>query len=132
MAKMSKVVHCDSVNGSDNLQDLRLPYECCSQASSLLQSVKYKKGRKRKRLQRTRKKLVLPKCSSFTLNTAGSFISFQIPSTPLEMKSLTRLAHHERAFDCVKSGNTQGPGHTSPKDSNKYTYLNQCFKRICV
>lgn len=46
-------------------------------------------------------------------------MSFHIPSTPLEMKSLTRLAHHDRAFDRVKSGNTQGPGHTSPKDGDK-------------
>lgn len=49
-----------------------------------------------------------------TLKTAGSFISFHIPSTPLDVKSLTKLAHQERTFDCVKSGKTQGPGHTSP------------------
>lgn len=36
-----------------------------------------------------------------TLKTAGSFISFHIPSTPLETKSLTKLAHHARTFDCV-------------------------------
>ena len=36
-----------------------------------------------------------------TLKIAGSFISFHMPSTPLEMKSLTKLAHHARTFDCV-------------------------------
>lgn len=51
-----------------------------------------------------------------TFRTAGSFISFHMPSTPLEMKSLTKPAHQERAFDCVKSGKTQSPGHTSPKN----------------
>lgn len=57
--------------------------------------------------------------SKFTLKTDGSFMSFHIPSTPFKLKSLTRLAHHERAFDCVKSGNTQGPGHTSPDHMRK-------------
>lgn len=37
-----------------------------------------------------------------------------MPSTPLETKSLTEFAHHERVFSLVKSGKTQGPGHTSP------------------
>ena len=55
----------------------------------------------------------------FTLKTAGSFMSFHIPSTPLEIKPFTSWAHHERALDCVKSGNTQGPGHTSPKYSSR-------------
>lgn len=55
-----------------------------------------------------------------TLKTAGSFISFQIPSTPLEMKSLTKFAHHDLTFACVKSGKTQGPGHTSPGYSGKH------------
>lgn len=49
-----------------------------------------------------------------TLKTAGSFISFHMPSTPLETNSLTKCAHHNRVFSCVKSGNTQGPGQTSP------------------
>jgi len=45
-----------------------------------------------------------------------SFISFHIPSTPSDIKSLTNAAHQERTFDCVKSGKTQGPGHTAPED----------------
>ena len=36
-----------------------------------------------------------------TLKTAGSFISFHMPSTPLETKSLTKLAHQRRTFACV-------------------------------
>jgi len=54
-----------------------------------------------------------------TLKTVGSFISFHIPSTPLEMNSFTNFAHHDRVFSCVKSGKTQGPGHTSPASSNR-------------
>lgn len=73
------------------------------------------------------KKFVVPKKFELTLKTAGSFISFHIPSTPLEMKSLTRSAHHERALDCVKSGKTQGPGHTSPKENRECSRLEQCF-----
>lgn len=51
---------------------------------------------------------------NLTLKTAGSFMSFHMPSTPLDIKSLTKLAHQERAFSWVKSGKTQAPGHTSP------------------
>ena len=51
---------------------------------------------------------------TYTLKTAGSFISFHIPSTPLETKSLTKLAHQVRVLSQVKSGKTQSPGHTSP------------------
>lgn len=43
MELLSRIVHCDSTNGSDILQDLHHPYEYCSQASSLLQSVTTKK-----------------------------------------------------------------------------------------
>lgn len=49
-------------------------------------------------------------------------MSFHIPSTPLEMKSLTKLDHHDRAFACVKSGKTQGPGQTSPVDRKEIYY----------
>lgn len=54
-----------------------------------------------------------------TLKIAGSFMSFHIPSTPLETKSLTKFAHQDRALACVNSGNTQGPGQTSPKTIKK-------------
>lgn len=46
-------------------------------------------------------------------------MSFHIPSTPLETKSLTKFAHQDRALACVNSGNTQGPGQTSPKTIKK-------------
>ena len=122
MEILTSVVHCDSMNGSDILQILYLPCEYWSQASSLSQSVTNKNvTKKQKNL------VVLKTVSDLTLKTAGSFISFHIPSTLLELKSLTRSVHHERALDCVKSGKTQGPGHTSPKE-DKELCIEQCIK----
>lgn len=115
MQIIHREVRCDSMNGSDILQALYLLYEYCSQAWSLLQS-----ARKNNVTKKQRKLVVEKNLLNLTLNTAGSFISFHIPSTPLEMKSLTRLAHHERALDCVKSGKTQGPGQTSPTKTKNY------------
>jgi hypothetical protein len=46
------------------------------------------------------------------LNTAGSFMSFQNPAKPSAMKSLYSPPHQARVEARVKSGNTDGPGHT--------------------
>lgn len=109
-------VHCDNTSDFVNLQIHHLLYECWSRALSLLQSAAGKFQKKNIAV-----KYMKIYCESLqsTLKIAGSFISFHIPSTPLETKSLTTPAHHDRAFDCVKSGNTQGPGHTSPNHANK-------------
>lgn len=115
------MIHCGSVSDSGNLQVHHPPYGYCSQASFLLQS-ETKKTNIHIYIyinQHQLNRLQAPTDNyRTTLKTAGSFISFHIPSTPLQMKSLTKSAHHERTFACVKSGKTQGPGHTSPVNGN--------------
>ncbi len=48
--------------------------------------------------------------------TAGSFMSFQIPATPMSVNILKRPPHHSRAFGLLKSGKTLGPGSFSACD----------------
>lgn len=100
----------------DNLQVQYLHDERCFQASSLLRPTKqHSKTMNQLKKHEFKEERDL----GITLKTAGSFISFHMPSTPLETKPLTRLAHHERALDCVKSGKTQGPGHTPPEKDTR-------------
>src|SRR5947209_20060259 len=49
-----------------------------------------------------------------TWNTEGSFMSFQIPRIPIFTKSAYCDPHQSRARVSVKSGNTEGPGQTTP------------------
>src|SRR5213593_2494305 len=44
-------------------------------------------------------------------------MSFQKPATPRSRNSLCHLPHHWRTRALVKSGNTLGPGHTSPTNT---------------
>ena len=57
-----------------------------------------KEGRPQKRTQMLGKR---KRCGSLTLNTAGSFMSFQIPSTPFFTNSATSPAHHWRTRSAV-------------------------------
>jgi hypothetical protein len=62
-------------------------------------------------------KIILDVFTILTLKTAGSFISFQIPSTPLATNSFTSFAHHNRVLLFKKSGNATGPGQHSPTNA---------------
>ena len=51
-------------------------------------------------------------------NTAGSFMSFQMPATPMSSSRAYSDPHHVRVAGRVKSGNTLGPGLRSPRDGH--------------